>query len=143
MRVLSCLVLAAALLSTVEGCRKAELPSFVNAKEKNIMETNWEWSKGGVGMIMSPNDANIYVATKSTRNKMMWGSGGNSKNWVGRRSSTREVVVFYDDKVWSPQSLPNGFDQRKSVVVSFEEKNIRFYDFVHMSGGYYERQEEN
>jgi hypothetical protein len=74
---------------------------------------------------------------------MMWGSGGNSKNWVGRRSSTREVVVFYDDKVWSPQSLPNGFDQRKSVVVSFEEKNIRFYDFVHMSGGYYERQEEN
>jgi hypothetical protein len=68
MRVLSCLVLAAALLSTVEGCRKAELPSFVNAKEKNIMETNWEWSKGGVGMIMSPNDANIYVATKSTRN---------------------------------------------------------------------------
>jgi hypothetical protein len=65
------------------------------------------------------------------------------KKWSGQSSSTPEIVVFYDGKVWPPQSLPQGFDKSKSVVVSFEEKNIRFYDFFHNSGGYYERRTEN
>ena len=139
MKVLSSIVLATALLSTVGGCRKAELPDFVTAEEKNEMQTKWEWSKGRVGMIMSPNDAHIYVATESTRNEIMWGYGDSSKNWIGRKASTPEVVIFFEGKIWQPQSLPYNFDKSKSVVVSFEEKNIRFFDFVHMSGGYYER----
>jgi hypothetical protein len=139
MRVLSCIVLATSLLSTVVGCRKAELPDFVTAKEKIVMETDENWSKGGVGLVLGPSDGNLFVVTKSSRNEMMWGYEEKSKNWIGRSSSTPEVVVFYDGKVWPPQSLPHGFDKSKSVVVSFEENNIRFYDYVHNQGGYYER----
>lgn len=142
MKVLSCIVLAAALLSTIAGCRKAELPDFVTADEKNIMETNPcfpRFGKGGIGMTY---DANPFVGTKSKMNEIGWGSGENSKTWLGRKASKPEVVVFFDDKVWPPQSLPHEFDKSKSVVVSFEEKYIRFYDYVHKVGCYYERDPE-
>jgi hypothetical protein len=138
MKVLSCIVLATALLSTVAGCRKAKLPDFVTADEKNVMETNPcfpRYGKGGIGQIYN----NLYVATKSKRNEIGWGEGENSKKWIGRKASKPEVVVFFDDNVWSPQSLPHGFDKSKSVVVSFEEKYIRFYDYVHTEGCNYER----
>jgi hypothetical protein len=147
MRVLSCIVLATSLLSTVVGCRKAELPDFVTANEKNVMQTQWLWSKGGMGIIASPNDADrdaaIYVATRSTKNEIEWGYGENSKKWIGRKASKPEIVVFFDDKVWPSQSLPHNFDKNKSVVISFEEKYIRVYDFIHMEGGYFERHDPN
>ncbi|MGP8173972.1 MAG: hypothetical protein ACLP7O_05430 [Terracidiphilus sp.] len=138
MRVLSCIVLATALLTTLTGCRKAELPDFVTAEEKNIMETNLGFpteGKGGIGVIYDP----LYVTTSTKRNEIQWGSGENSKKWIGRKASKPEVVVFFEGKVWPPQSLPHGFDKSKSVVFSFEEKKICFYDYVHRQGGYYER----
>ncbi len=141
MRVLNCIVLATALLNSVAGCQKAELPDFVTADEKNVMETNPcfpRYGKGGIGLIYDSQ----YVATKSKRNEIGWGEGENSKEWIGQSSSTLEVVVFYDGKVWPPQSLPPGFDKSKSVVVSFEEKHIRFYDYVHKEGCNYERDPE-
>jgi hypothetical protein len=143
MRVLSCVVLATALLYTVVGCWKTNLPDFVTAKQKIDMETKEYWSKGGVGLLLGPNDGNLFVATKSTLNEMMWGYEEHSGKWSGQSSSTPEVVVFYEGKVWSAQSLPPGFDKNKSVVVSFEEKSIRFYDFTRMSGGYYKRHNEH
>ena len=96
-------------------------------------------AKGGVGSI----GTDLYVATKSTQNKIMWGHGENSKKWIGRESSKAEVVVFFDGNVWSPQSLPVGFDKSKSLVVSFDKKHIRFYDFSRNWGGYYARVNEN
>jgi hypothetical protein len=139
MRVLSCIVLATSLLSAVVGCRKAELPDFVTADEKNAMETNlclFPHGKGGIGIISE----NLFVTTGTKRNEIEWGYGENSKKWIGRKASKPEVVVFFEGKVWPPQSLPHGFDKSKSVVVSFEENNIRFYDYAHHQGGYYERQ---
>src|ERR1039458_1646018 len=138
MRVLSCIVLATALLTTLSSCRKGGLPDFVTADEKNVMETNQglpAYGKGGVGII----SADLYVNTKSVKNEIMWGYGENSKEWVGRNASKPEVVVFFDGKAWPPQDLPHDFDKSKSVVVSFEEKEICFYDYVHRQGGYYER----
>ena len=143
MRFISCVALAAALFSAQMSCQKLDLPRFLTAKEKWIMRTHscfpFEHGKGGVGGI----GTYLYVATRSTQNEIMWGYEEKSGKWIGRESSTPEIVVFYDDKVWSPQSLPQGFDKSKCVVVSFEKKHIRFYNFFHNSGGYYERDNEN
>jgi len=147
MRVLNCIVLVTTLLSTVAGCRKAELSDFVTAEEKNVMQTQWLWSKGGMGITASPNDADrdgaIFVATRSTRNEIEWGHGENSKRWIGRKASTPEVVVFFEDKIWPSHSLPHNFDKNKSFVFSFDEKYIRVYDFIHRQGGYFVRQDPN
>jgi hypothetical protein len=140
MKVLSCVVLAIALINTQGSCQKVNLPDFVTAHEKKVMEANKCWPKGGLGIIMSPNDANLYAIVRSTKNEIEWGSGG---DWVGQGSSTSEIIIFYDGKVWTPQSLPHDFNKNKSVIVSFDKKKIRFYDFVHMSGGYYERRNKN
>jgi len=137
------IVLTTTLLSTGMGCRKVELPDFVTTNEKHVMETDECWSKGGLGIIMSPNDANLYAVTRSFKNEIDWGYGENSGKWAGQSASTPEVVVFFNGKVWNHQTLPHEFDKNKSVVVSFEEKSIRFYDFIHMSGGYYERHDPN
>jgi hypothetical protein len=135
MRILSCVILATTLLSTVGGCRKAEFPDFVTTEEKNAMETNPCFpteGKGGIGVIYAP----LFVITSSKRNELLFGPG---EKWIGRKASNSEVIVFFDGKVWPPQTLPHDFDKRKSVVVSFEENNIRFYDYIHHQGGFYER----
>jgi hypothetical protein len=130
-------------MKTADGCQKTDLPDFVSSKEKIVMATNECWPKGGLGIIMSPNDANLYTVTGSRSNEIEWGYGESSRSWIGQSSSTPEVAVFYEGKVWPPQFLPHDFDKSKSVIVSFEKKEIRFYDFVHKSGGYYERLSEN
>jgi hypothetical protein len=138
MRVLCWFVLVIVLSGSVVACRKAELPDFVTAQEKIEMETNPCWpseGKGGIGVIYAP----LYVTTSTRRNGIEWGFGENSKKWIGRKASKPEVVVFFDDRVWPPQALPHNFDKSRSVVFFFEEKNIRFYDYVHREGGYYER----
>ncbi|MFY9853980.1 MAG: hypothetical protein WAK26_08905 [Terracidiphilus sp.] len=135
MKVLYCFALVTVLLGSVVACRRAELPDFVTADEKKDMETNPCFpteGKGGIGVIYAP----LYVTTSTKRNELRFGSG---EKWIGRRASTPEVVVFFDGQVWPPQSLPHGFDKSKSVVFFFEDNNIRFYDYVHHQGGYYER----
>jgi hypothetical protein len=131
--------MATVVLSTSVGCRRAEFPDFVTAKQKIEMETNPcfpRFGKGGVGIIHT----GLYVATKSAKNELLFDS---KEDWIGQSASTPEVVVVLDGKVWTPQSLPPGFDKSKSVVVSFEKKKICFYDYVQMNGGYYERDYEN
>ena len=107
------------------------------------MQTNEYPSKGGLGILMSPNDANLFAVTKSSTNEIEWGSGESSRSWIGQDSSIPEVAVFYEGKVWPLQFLPHDFNKNKSVIVSFEKKRISFYDFVHSSGGYYERHDSN
>ena len=143
MRLVSCFVLAATLFSAQMSCQNADLTHFVTFKEKWNMKTHscfpFVHGKGGVGMIGN----SLYVNTNSARNEIGWGYGENSKKWIGRDSSSPEVVVFFDGNVWSPESLPQGFDKSKAVVVSFHKKKIGFYDYVRNWGGYYERENEN
>lgn len=139
MNALNCMVLATALMSTLMGCRKATLPNFVTSGEQNVMETEPcfpRFGKGGVGTV----GTDLYAITNADRNELVWGSGG---RWIGRKASRPEVIVFFDGKVWPPQALPHYFDKNKSVVVSFEAKNIRFYDYVEKVGCNYERRPEN
>jgi len=74
---------------------------------------------------------------KSNKNELLLNTGG---KWAGQGAATPEVAIFFDDKVWSLEGLPNGFDLSKAVIVSFEGEKIRFFDFGKLSGGYYKRE---
>jgi hypothetical protein len=132
MRITSCialLLLAAALLGTQGASQNAKGDC---AKEMGMFATNRGWSKGGLGIV----NTSLYIVVKSAKNELLFGE---KESWSGQDASKVEIVVFFENKVWVPQSLPRGFDLSKAVVVSFEGKKIRFFDFQAMSGGYYER----
>jgi hypothetical protein len=137
MRVLSRVVLTATLLAISAGCPKAELPDYVTSVEKSAMERPCypRYGKGGVGIVAN----DLYVLTKSKANEIQWGEGENSKKWLGEAASKPEIAIFFNDRVWPPQSVPQGFDKSKSVVISFEQKFIRFYDYARKNGCNYER----
>jgi hypothetical protein len=139
MRIMSCIVLAASLLTSQTGCKKVVFPDFMTADEKEFMKAVPcfpEHPKGGIGII----NTELSVVTKPTRNELLFDS---RENWIGHSASTPEVVIVFDGKVWTSESLPHGFDKSKSVVVSFDENKISFYDYIHKSGGYYGRSNEN
>jgi hypothetical protein len=104
--------------------------------DKNMFATNECFAKGGIGII----NANLYIDLKSAKNELVLNAG---KKWSGQDAPTPEVVIFFDNRVWSPQVLPNGFDISKAIVVSFEGSRVRFFDFGTMSGGYYKRPGQN
>jgi hypothetical protein len=139
MKFLGCLVLAVTLLNSQTGCKKTLFPDFMTADEKKFMEAVPcfpEHPKGGIGII----NTELSVVTKSTRNELLFDS---RENWIGHSASTPEVVIVFDGKVWTSESLPHGFDKSKSVVVSFDENKISFYNYIRESGGYYGRGNEN
>jgi hypothetical protein len=102
------------------------------AEETKMFATNRCLSKGGLGIV----NTSLYVDVKSTKNELLFGE---KETWSGLDASKAEVVVFFQDGVWMPQSLPKGFDLSRAIVVSFERGKIRFFDFQTMSGGYYDR----
>jgi len=103
------------------------------AEEKKMMfATNRCFSKGGLGIV----NTSLYIAVKSAKNELLFGE---KETWSGLDASRPEVVLFFENKVWTPDSLPKGFDLSRAVVVSFEGDKIRFFDFQTMAGGYYER----
>jgi len=87
--------------------------------------------KGGFGPVWAP----LYIKVHSNKNEIWI----DRYTWTGKDASVPEVVVVYEDKVWSPGSLPAGFDPKQSVVVSFEREEVRFFDFRRGEGCYYER----
>jgi hypothetical protein len=102
-------------------------------RHASMFAANEYFAKGGLGIV----NPNLYVDVKSARNELRL-SGGNK--WVGKNALMPEVVIFFGDKVWSPQALPEGFDISQAIVVSFEAERVRFFDFEKMSGGFYRRQ---
>ena len=102
-----------------------------SAKGKRMFATNEYWGKGGIGII----NKNLYVTLKSDKNQLL-NAGG---TWTGLDASKPEVIIVFDKRIWSMQSLPDGFDISKAVLISFENDKIRFFDFSKMSGGFYRR----
>ena len=89
-------------------------------------------SKGGTGII----HPDLYIVVKSAKNELILPQG---KRWMGKAAPAREVVMFFEDRIWSPPDLPGNFDLTKAVVISFEGDVIRFFRFDRKSGGYYRR----
>ncbi len=104
-----------------------------------MFATRWQLSIGGIGMV----NKHLYIVVKSGKSErnelVVKPTEDTEERWYGKNVTKAEVVVVYEGKVWSSQTLPDGFDLSKAVVVSFESDKIRFFDFQVMSGGYYER----
>jgi hypothetical protein len=103
--------------------------------ESNFL-ANECFAKGGLGIV----NTNLYIDLKSAKNELQLSAGN---KWAGQSTPTQEVVIFFENKILSPQALPDGFDLSKSVVISFESDKVRFFDFGKMSGGYYKRLPQN
>jgi hypothetical protein len=102
--------------------------------------TRREFSKGGVGLL----NERLYVVVRTQRtgrNELIVRSiNGTEETWHGKSVTEPEVVFFYEGKVWSPsQTLPDGFDLSRSILVSFEREKVRFFDFEKEYGAYYSR----
>jgi hypothetical protein len=130
MRIVAYAALAVALAWMQGESQTVNRPDAL--REKTMFATNRCFSKGGLGIV----NTSLYISVKSARNELLFGE---KETWSGLEASKPEVVVFFEGKVWVPSSLPKGFDLSKAVVVSFEGKKIRFFDFQTVSGGYYER----
>ena len=109
--------------------------------EKTVtFATRREFSKGGIGLL----NERLYVVVKTERNGknelIVRSANGAEETWHGKSATEPEVVFFYDGKVWSPsQTLPNGFDLSRAILVSFEKEKVRFFDFEKEYGAYYRR----
>jgi hypothetical protein len=120
---------------SVRDLSKITNNSDVTANEDNF-STNEFFAKGGIGIVST----DLYIDLKSSKNELLLNAGN---KWTGQNVSTQEVIMFFDNKIWPPQALPNGFDLSKSAVISFEGDRVRFFDFGKMSGGYYKRPNQN
>jgi hypothetical protein len=115
----------------VTKSRADETPNALNNRDR--FTANEFFAKGGIGIIIQDN---LYIAVKSAKNELVLRAGN---RWVGLDASKPEVAIFFENRIWSPQSLPDRFDLSNAVVVSFESDKVRFFDFRSMSGGYYRR----
>ena len=137
MRIVTCTVLA--VLAVGLSCARPVSQNAIGpaAQGKNDMfSSHMFYGKGRIGTI---ND-HLYVIVESDSNELiMQPAWGGEVRWKGRNATTEEVVICYEGKVWPSLVLPNGFDLSKAVVVSFEGKKVRFFDFDSSLGGYFER----
>jgi hypothetical protein len=101
-------------------------------KEAITFATNKCYSKAGLGII----SGDLYIRVVTDKNELLFGS---RESWSGLDSSQREIVVFFDNRVWPARSLPKRFDLSRAVIVSFEGDKVRFFDFRDMTGCYYAR----
>lgn len=129
-------LLAATLFSaqlTSQGAKKQD------AADGDSFATRRALSKGGIGMV----NRNLYIVVKSTQNDrnelIVKPTEETEARWKGKSVIKAEVAIVYEGKVWSPEAVPDGFDLSRTVVVSFEQSKIRFFDFHAMAGGYYDR----
>lgn len=126
-------ILLTTLFSNQSFSQKAKTHN--TARGKKMFAKDEYFAKGGIGII----DKDLYIVVKSAKddkNALILSDGN---KWAGLQAGTPEVVIFYENKILSPQALPSQFDLSNSVVISFENNKIRFFDFRAMEGGYYRR----
>ncbi len=128
--------LASVLLALVSLLTNSIAQKTMKAPSTLPFSTSRCFSKGGLGII----NPNLFVLVKTNENELYYGSGGRAPNdWKGKTASESELVVFYDNRVWSVPQLPDRFDLSQAVVISFEHDKVRFFSFPSMDGCYYQR----
>jgi len=136
MRIISSIVLFVALALTPLANQDARRPVSEQLSEELKLRfvDNQCMPKGGTGII----NRNLYISVRSDKNKLTLGE--RRWTWTGKDASIPEVIIVFQEKVWSSNNLPNGFDLAHAIVISFEADKVRFFDFSKMLGGYYVRQ---
>ena len=128
-----CLVVSAAIAFSLRGDCQAGRSSGPGG---NWLATRRYWTQGGVGGI---NEHLYVVANLSGRNELILEVAGKKESWTGKEWQEGEVVFVYGERVYTSNRLPSAFDMSKAIVVSFEGRRIRFFDFAAMQGGYFDR----
>jgi hypothetical protein len=93
-------------------------------------------SKGGIGII----NTTLYVDLKSGSNELILNEG---RRWIGLPTQETQIVFVSGQKVISGMSISSGFKLEDSVVISFENGRVSFFDFKKGTGGFYVRKIEN
>jgi hypothetical protein len=88
--------------------------------------------KGKVGVVADE----VYVALNSERNTLLI---GNNREWTGRPSHEKQVVMAFEGAIVDPSALPSEFALEKSVVVSFENEKVYFWNASEKRLGFYRR----
>src|SRR5258708_23182030 len=114
-KIISCIALAVAVACT-QGCGQ-ESNRAGSVKDQNMLATNECFSKGGLGIV----NTKLHIDLKSAQNELLLIG---LDRWVGQDATTPEVAIVFENRVWSPQSLPEGFDMSKAIVVSFEGSKV-------------------
>ena len=93
----------------------------------------WCMPKTGLGII----NHDRYIRLRSERNELMLGP--ERQSWTGKSAESPELVIIFDNSVFHQNDIPDNFDLSAATVISFEKSKVRFFDFGHMEGCYYER----
>jgi len=104
----------------------------VSAIDHLPFQKNQCLSKGGMGIVAK----RFFVVLRSDRNELILPDG---KSWTGRAASERECVFVLRGKVFPAGQLPKDFRLEKSVVISFEDEKVTFFECNSLSGGFYKR----
>ena len=131
-KITRCIMLTSILLC-VQGIGQRSNQA-ADPRGDNKFAANELIAKGGIGIVKP----SLYIDVKSAKNELRLKEG---RRWTGKNVPAEEVVFFFADEVWSAQSLPQGFDISRTIVISFETDKIRFFDFSKLSGSFYRRQE--
>jgi hypothetical protein len=137
-REISMKLMTTAALAIAFTCGFANCQTAINdapGKGTNVVSKNVLFAKGGIGII----NTHLYIDLRAMRNELILDDG---KRWSGLEHGRPEIVVFFDNKVWMTSSVPSKFDLSKAIVVSFEGRCVRFFDFSESSGGYYRRPQQ-
>ncbi len=89
-------------------------------------------SKGGIGIV----HLDLYIDLGSKANELILANGN---RWKGANSGEAQVLFVLDGEVIAEPTAKKDFKLERSVVVSFEQDKVSFFDFGAGTGGYYER----
>ncbi len=124
------------------GCRggvSQKLGQHEGAKAMHGETFRWEMTVGRLGIINS----HLYVVTRSEPTEqntiIIKPTDTSEERWYGKNIAVYQVVFFYKGKIWSPESLPEGFDMSEAIMISFEKEKIHIFDFSANRGMYYAR----
>lgn len=89
--------------------------------------------KAGTALV----SGDVYIALNREMNTLWLGE--HHLEWVGAEKKTKQAVLVFHEKVMDQNNLPKDFELSGSILISFEENKVSFFDFSSFQGGYYLR----